>query len=288
MPFFKRDNIKIYYEDVGNGEPIIANHGLSENTIYWSESGVTEKITEKYRMISMDMRGHGRTVVESEPYGYDVDTMATDFDALADHLGIEKFHILTHATGGMVGVRYAMTRSERLISLMLVDTGSATMPDYYIKNPPPTPSEEEIEAYSNWARNSSLDDIIQASRKNPGEFLFKMAEHPDADRMWDVWKEVMRVQDREALAHFRSVFYTDPDHRVESLRQIKCPTLILIGEFDIVFLSASEIMAKEIPDNLHVVMPGLGHMTNIENTKGFLKEVFDFLETVKETGKAKR
>ena len=288
MPFFKRDNIKIYYEDVGNGEPIIANHGLSENTIYWSESGVTEKITEKYRMISMDMRGHGRTVVEGEPYGYDADTMATDFDALADHLGIEKFHILTHATGGMVGVRYAMTRSERLISLMLVDTGSATMPDYYIKNPPPTPSEEEIEAYSNWARNSSLDDIIQASRKNPGEFLFKMAEHPDADRMWDVWKEVMRVQDREALALFRSVFYTDPDHRVESLRQIKCPTLILIGEFDIVFLSASEIMAKEIPDNLHVVMPGLGHMTNIENTKGFLKEVFDFLETVKETGKAKR
>ncbi len=288
MPFFKRDNIKIYYEDVGNGEPIIANHGLSENTIYWSESGVTEKITEKYRMISMDMRGHGRTVVEGEPYGYDADTMATDFDALADHLGIEKFHILTHATGGMVGVRYAMTRSERLISLMLVDTGSATIPDYYIKNPPPTPSEEEIEAYSNWARNASLDDIIQASRKNPGEFLFKMAEHPDADRMWDVWKEVMRVQDREALALFRSVFYTDPDHRVESLRQIKCPTLILIGEFDIVFLSASEIMAKEIPDNLHVVMPGLGHMTNIENTKGFLKEVFDFLETVKETGKAKR
>jgi len=288
MPFFKRDNVKIYYEDVGKGEPIIANHGLSENTIYWSESGVTAKLTEKYRMISMDMRAHGRTVVEGEPYGYDADTMATDFDALADHLGIDKFHILTHATGGMVGVRYAMTKSERLISLMLVDTGSATMPDYYIKNPPPTPSEEEIKAYRNWVQNASLDDIIQASRKNPGEFLFKMAEHPDSDRMWDIWKEVMRVQDREALAQFRSVFYTDPDHRIESLRQIKCPTLILIGEFDVVFLSASEIMAKEIPDNRHVIIPGVGHMTNIENTEDFLKEVFDFLESVRETGKANR
>ncbi|KKN81343.1 hypothetical protein LCGC14_0320900 [marine sediment metagenome] len=288
MPYFKKDNVKIYYEDVGKGEPIIANHGLSENTIYWSESGVTSKLSEKYRMISMDMRAHGRTVVEGEPYGYDADTMATDFDALADHLGVDKFHILTHATGGMVGARYAMTRSERLISLMLIDTGSATMPDYYIKNPPPTPTEEEIKAYRAWAGTASLDDIIQASRKNPGEFLFKMAEHPDSDRMWDIWKEVMRVQDREALAQFRSVFYTDPDHRVESLRQIKCPTLILIGEFDIVFLSASEIMAKEIPDNRHIVMPGCGHMTNIENTEGFLEEIFGFLECVKETGTANR
>ncbi len=288
MPFFEKENLKLYYEDVGKGEAIIANHGLAENTIYWSESGVTAKLAEKYRMISMDMRGHGRTVVEGEPYGYDADTMASDFDALADHLGIDKFHILTHATGGMVGVRYAMTRSERLISLMLIDTGSATIPDYYIKNPPPTPTEEKIEALRNWALNATVDEKIQASRQNPGEYLFKMAEHPDSEKMWDIWKEVQRVQDPQTIMQFRSVFYTDPDPRVEGLRQIKCPTLILIGEFDIVFLNGSEIMAKEIPDNRHVIMTGLGHMTNIENTEGFLNEVLDFLETVKQTGKANR
>ncbi len=288
MPYFEKENLKLYYEDVGKGEPIIANHGLSENTIYWSESGVTAKLGEKYRVISIDMRAHGRTVVEGEPYGYDADTMASDFDALADHLGIDKFHILTHATGGMVGVRYAMTRSERLISLMLIDTGSATTPDYYIKNPPPTPTEEEIEAYRNWALTASVDEKIQATRQNPGEFLFKMAEHPNNERMWDIWKEVMKVQDPQALMQFRSVFYSDPDPRVEGLRQIKCPTLILIGEFDIVFLNGSEIMAKEIPDNRHVIMPGVGHMTNIEDPEGFIKELLDFLETVKQTGNANR
>ena len=288
MPYFEKDNLKLYYEDVGKGEVIIANHGLSENTIYWSESGITAKLAEKYRMISIDMRGHGRTVVEGEPYGYDADTMASDFDALADHLGIDKFHILTHATGGMVGVRYAMTRSERLISLMLIDTGSATMPDYYIKNPPPTPTEEQIEAIRNWVLNATVDERIQAARQNPGEFLFKMAEHTDSGKMWDIWKEVQRVQDPQTVMDFRSVFYTDPDPRVEGLRQIKCPTLILVGEFDIVFLSGSEIMAKEIPDNRHVIMPGVGHMTNIEDTEGFLKEVLDFIETVKQTGKANK
>ena len=103
MPFFEKGKLRMYYEDVGEGEPIINNHGLSEDGTYWSETGVTAKLAEKYRVISIDMRAHGRTVVESEPYGYDVDTMAKDFDDLADFLGIDKFHLLTHATGGMVG-----------------------------------------------------------------------------------------------------------------------------------------------------------------------------------------
>ena len=115
-----------------------------------------------------------------------------------------------------------------------------------------------------------------------------MAEHPDSEKMWDIWKEVQRVQDPQAMMLFRSVFYSDPDPRVESLRQIKCPTLVLVGEFDIVFLNSSVIMAKEIPDNRHVIMPGVGHMTNIEDTEGFLKEVLDFLETVKQTGRANK
>ena len=83
---------------------------------YWSETGITARLAEHYRVISMDMRGHGRSVVDGEPYGYDVGTMANDFGALADALGLDRFHILTHATGGMAALRYAMTTSERLIS----------------------------------------------------------------------------------------------------------------------------------------------------------------------------
>ena len=102
MAIFLNGNARIYYEDVGKGEPIIASHGLSEDTTYWSEPGVTAALAEKYRVISMDMRGHGRTVTDEDPKGYDEVTMGDDFTALADHLNIEKFHLLSHATGGMV------------------------------------------------------------------------------------------------------------------------------------------------------------------------------------------
>jgi 3-oxoadipate enol-lactonase len=287
LTFFENKNVKMYYEDVGKGEPIITIHGLMEDTTYWSETGVTSKLAENYRVISMDMRGHGRTVIDGEPFGFDVETMAGDFDALADHLAIDCFHLLSHATGGMVAVRYAMNRSDRLLSLMLTDTGSATIPEFYL-NPanykPPT--EEEIEAYTNWMLNPSIQERMQGIRANPGEYLFKMAEHPNNEGMWKIYEGFLRRQDARVIMKFREVFYSDPNIRIKKLRQIKSPTLILLGEHDIVFFRPSEIMAKEIPDNRHVILDGIGHMTAIEDPKRTIEEILKFLDIVKKTGKA--
>ena len=67
MPYFEKGNLRMYYEDVGKGDPIISNHGLMEDGTYWSETGVTAALAKKYRVISIDMRGHGHTVVKEEP-----------------------------------------------------------------------------------------------------------------------------------------------------------------------------------------------------------------------------
>ncbi len=289
MPYFQNKNIKLYYEDVGQGVPIIANHGLMEDGTYWSESGVTSKLAEKYRMISIDMRAHGRTIVDRRPFGFDADTMAADFDALADYLEIDRFHLLTHATGGMVGVRYAMTRSERLISLMLTDTGSATIPDFYtIQSNLQEPTKEGLAAWTKWVSTGSVEDLIKEVHRHPGEYLFKMAEHPNNEGMWKIYEGPLRRHDPKAIAKFRRVFYSDLDPRIEGLRQIKCPTLVLLGEFDIVFLKPSEIMVNEIPDVKHVIIDGVGHMTAIEASERTTNEILDFLETVDQTGKAKK
>jgi 3-oxoadipate enol-lactonase len=287
MAFFNRNNTRIYYEDVGQGEPIITNHGLREDCNYWSETGITSKLAARYRVVSIDMRAHGRTVVKGEPFGYDADTMAVDFDALADHLGIGKFHLLSHATGGMVAVRYSMTRSSRLISLMLTDTGSETRPRGY-----DTQGQEQEEAIRNITEAPipkeipPAEDIIKYIHADPGVFLFKMASHPYSDRMWQVYDGFVRRQDQRAILEFQRSFYTDPDPRISSLRQIKCPTLVLLGEFDYVFKRPSELMAREIPNVRHVIMKGLGHMTAIEAPIWTANELLDFLDCVAKTGKA--
>lgn len=286
MPWTQRGNARIYYEEVGKGEPIITTHGVAENGAYWSEPGVTTWLAERCRVVSMDMRAHGQTVVEGEPLGFDVETMADDIGALADELGLARFHLLTHATGGMVGVRYAMTRSERLISLMLTDTGSATRLRF-----PNMDEEQTRQAVEQWAAAFEVathDQVVAGAKVNPGPFLFRMAQLPDSERMYGIWEHILRRGDLKVIATFLRSFYTDPDPHVEGLRQIKCPTLVLLGEYDVVFLEASELMAKEIPDARHVVMEGVGHMTAIEDTQRTVREVLDFLDTVATTGKANR
>lgn len=288
MAFFQHGNARLYYEDVGQGEPIISNHGLSEDANYWSETGVTAALAERYRVISTDMRAHGRTVVEDEPKGYDADTMAADFDALADHLGIDRFHLLSHATGGMVAARYGMARSERLLSLILTDTGSETRPTMYDAEgnelqalPPQFDAETPLPV-----EMPSLDTILAGVHASPGVFLFKMAQHPYCDAMWPIYDGFLHRQDRTQIVEFMRTFYSDPDPRVEALRQVRCPTLVLLGEFDYVFYKPSELMAKEIPDARHVIMAGCGHMTAIEDPKWTIRELLDFLDCVAKTGHA--
>ena len=282
MPYFEKGNLKLYYEDVGSGEPIIANHGLMEDAGYWSETGVTARLAERYRVISMDMRGHGRTVVQEEPFGFDADTMADDFDALADHLKLKRFHILTHATGGMAGVRYAMTRSDRLISLMLTDTGSATLPAF------PGVDQATFKVVWNEAaeriKTMTLEERIARAHAEPGPFLFKMAERPDSAKLWPIYEHCLARGDALTYGTFMQRFYTDPDPRVESLRRIACLTLILLGEFDIVFIEPSALMAREIPGAKHVVIKGVGHMTAIEDPENTIRELMGFLSAVSENG----
>ena len=291
MPYFESENLKMYYEDVGQGEPIIANHGLAEDCGYWRDTGITTKLAEHYRVIYFDMLGHGQTSVTGEPYGYNADTMGADFGRLADHLGIDRFHMLTHATGGMAGVRYAMTQSDRLLSCMLTDTGSATRPRMattYRLN------KEQMQQILDVARQEPIVKLGYEERKanwrqNPGPFTFKMEQHPDSDRLFDIMDGFyQRRLSPEALRDFRASFYTDPDPRVDGLKQIKCPTLILLGEFDIVFLGPSELMAWFIPNNRFVLVPGVGHMTAIEDPETTVNEILDFLDCVTKTGKANR
>jgi pimeloyl-ACP methyl ester carboxylesterase len=273
MPLLKRDNADLHFEETGTGDAMITIHGLSESTRYWRLPGITEKLGEKFRVISMDMRGHGQTVVRGEPYGFDDETIGADITFLADRLGIEKFHLLSHATGGFVAARYAMTHSHRLLSLILTDATSSTAT---IDAKP-----ESIERYNDkFARifeETTWDESFQRLRENPGPFFRGIVESDHCEEMLKTARAVMETNDRQTLAAFIRSFYSDPDPRIEGLRGITCPTLIIYGEKDDLFIESSKRMAREIPDSKLIEYQGIGHMTAIEAPERLAKDICDFL-----------
>jgi pimeloyl-ACP methyl ester carboxylesterase len=285
VPYLERPGAQLYYEEVGEGPAILTTHGVTENGLYWILPGIVDRLARAgYRVVSTDMRAHGRTRVAGEPRGYDVETVASDFGAIADHLGLERFHLLTHATGGMAGLRYAMHHPERLLSLMSTDTGSATLPtDAAAEVTDPDATFERSPGIGGQMaagfRGQLWDGILPRSRELAPEnvFLNRMhaAESPEA--AFAMLEATQRRGDPDTLADFMSVFYDDPDPRIRDLRKISSPCLILLGEHDVLFVKPSEQLAREIPNNLHVVLGGRGHMTALEDPKRTTTDLLDFL-----------
>lgn len=262
---------------------------MSESHLYWSISGITESLIKAgYRVINTDMRGHGFTEVHAEDKGYDVDTLAADILALADHLELDKFHLLTHATGGIVGFHLAFEHSNRLLSIMATNTGSATYPsNEYAKLTDPDatiPALTEMDAARNTGlaktfKGKSKGDLMLAARqyalKSP--FLCNMPKLEHAETAFAQYAACSYVGDPDNIADFVESFYTSYDPHIKGLRNIQCPTLMLVGEYDHLFIEAAKLIAREIPNCEHVTMQGIGHMTAFEAPQELTKELLDFL-----------
>jgi pimeloyl-ACP methyl ester carboxylesterase len=272
MAFFKRGNARIYYEDTGRGEPIIAIHGLIENTAYWTLGGVADALTKNFRLISMDMRAHGRTTVEGEPKGFDDETMGDDIIALADHLKIDRFHVLSHSTGGFISVRRAMKDCSRFASMVLTDTGSFTS----VIVAAPDSIKRYHDKFAAGFENLSWENLITVLRTTPGPFFRGMAESEGCGELFRIALKMVEKNDRFLVASFIRSFYTDPDQRVDGLRKITCPVLIIYGEKDDLFIQSSKLMAKEIPGAEIIEYPGVGHMTAIESPERLAADIIGF------------
>lgn len=290
MPIFEHRGARLYYDDRGAGPAVVTTHGLAENHLYWTLPGIVDRLVEAgYRVISTDMRGHGRSTVTTPAKGFDVDTLAGDVSALADELGLEGFHLLTHATGGNVGLRYAMGAPPRLLSLIATNTGSATYPtDEAADVTDPAVRFERVgtgrHPFAQWFRGQPWYAILKTARENAAKdiFLDRMPFAVDPEAAFSWLETCFRRGVPDTLADFMNDFYTDKDPYIARLRAIRCPCLVLVGEFDRMYLKPSQQLAREIPDARLVVLEGRGHMTAFEDPQRVADEILAFLATAQD------
>ncbi len=241
MAYLEQENLSLYYTDHGAGEPIITLHGLSESGLYWTLPGITDRLVAAgYRVVNMDMRAHGGTRTRGADRGYSVETMAGDIGLLADYLGLGRFHLLTHATGGMVGLRYAMQHADRLLSIMATDTGSATLPS----DEAATLTDPEVElpqvgigdlaegrAMIDTFRAGNWETIQQSIRQHAAEHIYFNRMHcaVQPESAWAMYEACSVRSSPGELAEFVESFYDDLNPQIAGLRGISCPCLMILG-----------------------------------------------------------
>jgi pimeloyl-ACP methyl ester carboxylesterase len=249
MPKINRDGVDIYYEIHGSGPPLLLTHGYSSTSEMWH--GQIEALSKHHKLVLWDMRGHGRSDYPADPAAYSEALTVADMTALLDVVGAKNAIVGGLSLGGYMSLAFYRAHPDRVRALLIIDTGPGFKKD------------EAREAWNKRAHETGdrferegLGVLKSASRERSG------VSHRDAS----------------GLARAARGMLTQRDARViESLPDIKVPSLVVVGADDTPFLAASDYMAAKIPGAEKVVIPGGGHAVNIDQPQAFIDAVLPFL-----------
>jgi pimeloyl-ACP methyl ester carboxylesterase len=114
------DGARIAYRSTGAGPPIVLVHGSALSQVIWRGFGYLRDLGADHTVITLDLRGHGRSDKPTEESRYGMDLLAADVLAVLDALGVESAHYLGYSLGGRVGFCLADARPERITTLISV------------------------------------------------------------------------------------------------------------------------------------------------------------------------
>jgi pimeloyl-ACP methyl ester carboxylesterase len=249
MPVFDSRGIKIHYHDVGSGEAVVLVHGFASTAEHnWGGTGWIAALSEKYRAIAPDVRGHGLSDKPHSPEAYGYASMGADVTRLMDHLGIERAVLMCYSMGSSIAIELMLSHSERFRAIVLggiaYDDGLEDKAD----------RDAIAEAYRAGDPATIKSPVAKAYRRF-------------AESMPNDLKALAALIEGE-----RTPF--DPAR----LAAVRIPVLIVVGTNDNA-IGDPKPLAKMVPGARLVMLEGRDHMTAPVDP-GFKKAVLEFLETV--------
>jgi 3-oxoadipate enol-lactonase/4-carboxymuconolactone decarboxylase len=228
-------------------------HSLGTNLHVWDAQA--ETFASGFRVVRMDLRGHGLTSVAPGPYT--IGGMAEDAVAVMDALGIERFHLAGLSIGGLIAQAVALQNPSRVASLILCDTARAI--------PPPEPwhaRAAEVRAHG----MASVVDAVLARWVTPPN-----ADTPRARGL----HAMLLATNPEGYAGAAEAIAALP--LGEGALKITAPTLVLVGDQDIPTPpEAAEALAAAIPGAKLVKIPDAAHMAPVERPEAVTQAIAAF------------
>ena len=234
---------RLHYTVEGEGPPVVLLHGFAVNSdLNWRLPGITGALAEDFRVVAMDLRGHG---LSGKPHGRGAygPRMADDVLRLLDHLGIAQAHLVGYSLGGFIVLHLAATHPERVATASVLAAGW---------EPPENPW--FLDALARLAADlragraiGPLSGYLGAERPKPGLL------HTGAVRLMTGY-----FNDQQALA---AMIEGLPGLAVSeaALRSIAVPLCAIVGSDDPLRVSA-EAMAARLPGTKLVVIDGADHI----------------------------
>ena len=124
MAFFRTDDrVRIYYEEHGEGHPLVLAYGIGGNADLWDVN--VPALAARHRLILWEPRGHARSDSPEDPAKYSFARWALDLKGLLDHLRLRKAHVGGLSLGGGIATRFTLRFPGRVRSLIVTNSSSA-------------------------------------------------------------------------------------------------------------------------------------------------------------------
>lgn len=275
MPYAENNNgMKIYFEEKGEGTPLILTHSFFCSTKMWAPQ--FQELSKSFRVINVDNRGHGQSCEIVNPCSlYD---MVDDNIAVLDALGIEKAVWGGLSIGGMISMRGCLKHPERVTGLILADTdaGSASVSSkfkYIILATIAKQLINNVDALFGIPKNFFFSTVVNA--------MFGKTTRKQNKTLVEIWKGEFIKAHLSSMLKVLLNTLNERDSVLERLPEIKVPTLIFVGEEDVALSQdKSEKIHRGIDGSKLVVIPECGHLSSLEKPNEVNRIMNDFLATL--------
>src|SRR5262245_36970076 len=268
MPFAQNQETKIYWDQEGNGEPVLLIMGLGYPSAMWFRT--RPLLSEHYRTIAFDNRGVGRSDCPPGPYG--IPLMAADAAAVLDACECESAHLYGVSMGGMIAQEFALQYPDRVRSLILGCTAAG--------GPHAVRAEPEVIEFL-WQRGN--EDAIAALEASVPYIYAPATPRTLIDEDIALRKQWL-PRPESYFAQLKGIFAWEAYSRLD---QIRAPTLLIHGESDrLVPAGNGNLIAEKIPGAKFVLLPQAGHIYATDQSEAAQTAVLEFLAAQTRAGSA--
>ena len=267
MPKVRANGVELFYEEGGAGEPLLLIAGFACDHKNWCK--LVPLLVSTNRVITSDNRGVGQS--SSPETSYSIRQMAEDTVGLLDAIGLNCVHVAGHSMGGQIGLELALACPGRVKSLILLsscakmDERGRTVVELWGELPKLVDPTTAIRLSLPWiytanfyARAGAVDEVIR-----------EILANPFPPTVSGIYQQSRAITSYDASAR---------------LREIKCPTLVVVGDEDILGgLPLSAALARHIPGAQLVVLKQAAHGLLTECAEATAASIVDFLSNLGKT-----
>ncbi|NLF64314.1 MAG: 2-succinyl-6-hydroxy-2,4-cyclohexadiene-1-carboxylate synthase [Chloroflexi bacterium] len=268
MPRISVGDVSYHCVEQGTGEPVLLLHGFTGSSAAWSP--VLPALARRYRVIAVDLLGHGESDAPDDPARYAMERVVWDIATLLDILAAGPAALVGYSMGGRLALYLALHIPERWRALVLecASPGLATEAERVERA-------AQDEALAARIEELGIERFIASWEQLP---LFASQQSlPETvraeQRRW-------RLQNRPAglAGSLRGMGTGVQPSLWERLGELRPPTLLLAGALDEKFVGIARKMARAIPEATLDLVPDAGHTIHLEQPERWLRLVTGWLE----------